>query len=579
MSTGLTRRGLAATDVRSVLSAAQPRTAGWALGVVFGILAALSTVALLATSAFLIARAAEQPPILYLSLAVVGVRAFALGRAFFRYLERLASHDAAFRQLETVRVDLLRRLIPLAPDGLGRSGRGSLLSSLVSDVDELQNLPLRVVQPLLTSVGVAAVAVWGVALLSPTAAVGLAVALAAAFVVGILVAGRVAASAERSIAPKRAALVDALLDYLGSLDILIAYGAEKSARGRVDDADRDLTRALTSRSLGAGVAAAAMSLFSGLAVAGALVAGIPALSPSGPGSLSGPGLAVLVLVPLAVFEVVASVPLAVSAWRQVRSSADRIARVAPLSVPDEIPVTSGSGERESDAVAPMLELSNASARWPGATRPAIQIPSFTLREGERVLIEGASGAGKTTLAHLLVRFLDHTGEYRLSGQDVRELPIATVRSVVGLCEQIPYLFDESLRQNLLFAKDTATDDELFAVLDRVGLGRWAAARGGLDSRVGERGALVSGGQAQRIALARALLRDFPVIVFDEPTANVEADLAEALIRDLLDAGGDGQRSIVLISHGDVADDLVDRRIRVAGGILGGNASEPEDLLL
>ncbi|SFN90448.1 thiol reductant ABC exporter subunit CydC [Mycetocola miduiensis] len=554
-------------DVRSILSIAQPRTAGWVWGVVFGVLAALSTVALMATSAYLITRASEQPPILYLSMAVVGVRAFALGRALFRYLERLTSHDAAFRQLETVRVDLLRRLIPLAPDGLGRARRGSLLSSLVSDVDELQNLPLRVVQPLLTSVGVAAIAVWVVALLSPTAAVGLVIAFIAAFGVGIVVAGRVSASAERSLAPKRAALVDALIDYLGSLDVLIAYGAEESGRRKVEAADRDLTRALTARSLGAGIAAAALSLFSGIAVAWSLVAGIPALATTGTGPLSGPGLAVIVLVPLAVFEVVASVPLAVSAWREVRSSAQRIARVAPNEVPVEIRVDGGTSERMPVPVAPAMELEGVSASWPGASAPALSVASLAIGQGERVLIEGASGAGKTTLAHVLVRFLDHTGTYRLSGQDVRELPVEEVRRFVGLCEQIPYLFDESVRQNLLFAKDTATDAELLAVLDRVGLGDWVAARGGLDARVGERGSLVSGGQAQRIAVARALLRDFPVLVLDEPTANVEADLAGALLQDLLQASGD--RTVLLISHGDVPAGLVNRRVRVVDGVLVG----------
>ncbi|MET1016726.1 MAG: thiol reductant ABC exporter subunit CydC [Leifsonia flava] len=551
--------------VAGVLRSAQPRTAGWAAGVVFGILAASSTVALLATSAYLITRAAEQPPILYLSMAVVGVRAFALGRAVFRYLERLASHDAAFRQLEVVRVDLLRRLLPLAPDGLGRSRRGSMLSALVSDVDELQNLPLRVVQPLLTSLGVAAIAVWVVALLSPAAALGLAVCLAAGGVLGSLAASRVAASAERSIAPHRAALADAVLDYLSSLEVLIAYGAEEEARQRVSRADRDLTRALTRRAGGAGLAAAVLSLCAGLAVVWALLTGIPALATPAEGGIDGPALAVIALVPLAVFEIIAAVPLAVGAWRQVRSSAERIAGLAPSDVPAELSHNAGTEVLAGDPHAPVVDLVDVAVRWPGQATPALLVPRLTIHRGERVLVEGASGSGKTTLAHLLVRFLDHEGEYLLSGQEVRTVGDDAIRTVVGLCEQTPYLFDESVRQNLLFARDSATDDDLVDVLDRVGLSGWLASRGGLDARVGERGALVSGGQAQRIALARALLHDFPVIIFDEPTANVEADLADALLDDLLVASG--ERTVVLISHEDLRPGLVDRRVRVADGIL------------
>ncbi|HYP74099.1 MAG TPA: ATP-binding cassette domain-containing protein, partial [Microbacterium sp.] len=180
---------------------------------------------------------------------------------------------------------------------------------------------------------------------------------------------------------------------------------------------------------------------------------------------------------------------------------------------------------------------------------------------------GASGAGKTTLADVLVRFLEPSaGTYSLGGTDVRSLPADAVRRTVGLCEQQPMLFDEDIRQNLLFARDTATDAELEAVLERVGLGAWLRDRGGLDARVGERGALVSGGQAQRIALARGILRAFPVLVLDEPTAGVDPAASDALLMDLLGAVGPDQ-AVVLISHVAVPDGLVDRTVRLDAGMI------------
>jgi len=159
-----------------------------------------------------------------------------------------------------------------------------------------------------------------------------------------------------------------------------------------------------------------------------------------------------------------------------------------------------------------------------------------------------------------VRFLEYTGSYTLDGIEARTLSPAAIRQVVGLCEQRPWLFDDSIRQNLLFARDTATDADLLAVLDRVGLGAWTRARGGLDARVGERGALVSGGQAQRIALARALLADFRILIVDEPTANVDADRGDRLVRDILTLAAADGRAVLLISHTPVPEDLITGRV-------------------
>ncbi|MFB2555110.1 thiol reductant ABC exporter subunit CydC [Herbiconiux liangxiaofengii] len=543
-----------------VLRLAQPRPARFAPGVVLGLLSALCAVGLLAVSAWLITRAAEQPPILFLSAAMVGVRAFALGRASFRYLERLVSHDAAFATLPDLRVGVYERLVPVAPDGLGSRRSGDLLSRLVSDVDEQQNLPLRVVQPIVVS-GLTALAIVVVVwLLLPAAGLVLAASLLAAFLVGTVLNTALSGRAERSIAELRGRHQAEIADYLTHLDVLTAYGAADAARRDLASVDRDLTGALRRRAIGAGVTAASVTLFAGMATVLALVVGVPML---GSGGFDGPALAVVALVPMAAFEVFAMIPLATGAWRQVRSSADRIASVVPDEVPAGIPVDGPAAVRPAPTAPVRIELDGVTARWPGADADALGPVTLSLSPSDRVLVRGASGAGKTTLAHVLVRFLDHSGSYRLDGHDVRDYPADAVRTVVGLCEQRPHLFDDDLRQNLLFARDTATDDELEAVLDRVGLGEWMRARGGLTARVGEHGGLVSGGQAQRIALARALLADFPVLVLDEPTANVDPDRADALVADLLGAAASDDRAVLLISHTPIDPALVTRTLDLA----------------
>jgi ATP-binding cassette subfamily C protein CydC len=182
--------------------------------------------------------------------------------------------------------------------------------------------------------------------------------------------------------------------------------------------------------------------------------------------------------------------------------------------------------------------------------------TFSLRAGECLLVEGPSGSGKTTLAHVLVRFLDYSGTYELNDVDVRKIPVEQVREIVGLVEQSPHLFSQSIRQNLLFAQPDASDEDLMSALKRVGLSEWVTQRGGLDAEVGEKGALVSGGQAQRLALARALLHDFPVLVLDEPTANVDPGQADALIRDVLEASRSAHRAVIVISHVPVPEALI-----------------------
>lgn len=548
----------ARADRRAVLRASLPPLRAFAPALALGVLASGSAVALLATSAWLIARSAEQPPILFLGFAIVGVRAFALGRAVFRYVERLVAHDAAFRALSTLRVSIVRRLLPVAPDGLQGVRQGDLLTALVRDVDALQDLPLRVLQPFVTALTVAGLSVIGVAWVSPAAAGVLLVGLLATCVIAAAVLQGLSREADQRIAPLRGAFADAVLEYLTRWETLRAFGADESRRERVVALDAQLRRAQSRQSAAAGSVAALFTLGGGLSVLATLLVTEPALDVA---AITGPQLVMLVLVPLAVLEVVAALPGALSAWWRVRASADRIVQVIPGTVPGSLPTP--PAVPVALPTGPLaVRLRGLSAGWPGASAPAIAGVDLDLAPGDRVVVDGSSGAGKTTLAHVLVRFLDHEGDFTLGGVDVHDLHPDEVRRHIVLCEQSPHLFDESIRQNLIFARDTATDADLMAVLERVGLGEWCRERGGLDAPVGERGRLVSGGEAQRIALARALLTDAPVLMLDEPTANVDPERAESLLDELLGAAASPDRAVLVISHTPIPERMVTARVHL-----------------
>ncbi|MEI3868616.1 thiol reductant ABC exporter subunit CydC [Microbacterium sp. CCNWLW134] len=552
----------ARTSARSILRGALPPAPRWVPTILTGLAAEASAVALLAVSACLIVRASEQPPVLYLSLAVVGVRFFALSRAAARYLERLFGHDAALGQLVRTRTDLVRRLVPLAPDGLSRTRSGSVLGALVDDVDELQDLPLRVIQPLASSALVAALSVILVGLVWWPAALTLLACLALAAVTAAVWGWAAGSRAERAVAPLRARVTEALMDHFSALDVLHAYGATETSRARIDAADRALRRAVVRRAGAQAATTAVVSVAAGVASIAAVLVSAPAVAS---GALSGPGLAVVVLVPMAVFEVFTVVPLAAAAWRRVHAAATRIADAVPDALPTElVSDRPGPPTGMGPSLGEGLSLRGVTARWPGSAEAVLRGVDLDVAPGERVLVSGASGAGKTTLAHVLVRFLEAGGDYTIGGVPVTAFSSDDVRRTIGLVEQHPMLFDDNIRQNLLFARPTASDAHLERALERVGLWDWVGRRGGLDARVGERGAWVSGGQAQRLALARALLRGFPVLVLDEPTAGVDPAAADELLRDLLSAAG-SEQAVILISHADVPAGGVDRVVRLEAG--------------
>ncbi|MFF7439982.1 thiol reductant ABC exporter subunit CydD [Streptomyces sp. NPDC008122] len=550
-----TRRTAALARVRAQARELKGRIA---LALLLGSLALGSAVGLMAVSGWLISRASEQPPVLYLMMAVTATRAFGIGRAVFRYAERLVSHDAVLRMLADLRVSVYRRLERIAPAGLGRTRRGDLLARLVQDVDALQDYWLRWLLPvgaaLLVGVGSVGFTAW----MLPEAGAVLAVGLLIAGVAVPAAGGALARRAERRLAPARGALATAVADLLRGCAELTVSGALRGRIERARDADRALTsiasRQAAATALGAGLSA----LVCGLTVAAAALVGVQAVRD---GRLDGVALAVIVLTPLAAFEAVTGLPLAVQYRQRVKRSAERVFEVLDAPVPVREPRTPAAPPASPFP----LELSGLSARYAGQERLALDGFGLTLEAGRRVAVVGASGSGKTTLAQVLLRFLDvEHGTYRLGGVPAWELDGDAVRRFVGLCAQDAHLFDSSVRENLRLAKVGADDGELREALRRARLLDWVdGLPAGLDTLVGEHGSRLSGGQRQRLALARALLADFPVLVLDEPAEHLDLATADALTDDLLRAT-EG-RTTVLITHRLHGLDAVDEVVVLDGG--------------
>ncbi|TDE15121.1 thiol reductant ABC exporter subunit CydC [Jiangella asiatica] len=525
------------------------------LAVSASVVTELAALALMGTAAWLLARAAQQPPLAALSLAIVGVRAFATARGVFRYGERLAGHDAALRALATLRGRVYDALVPLAPSGLPAYRSADLLSRMVSDVEAVQDLVVRVLVPVSTAVVVAGVAVGFTALVLPPAAVVLAIGLALAGVVVPLLMVSAARRTARRLAPARAELAERHTDLLhGSAD-LAAFGATEQALTDAERAGERLARLERGTALTTALGGAGSMLVQGATTVAVTVLALDA------GSLAGVMVPVLALVALISFEPVLPLVPAVQRLLESRASMRRV-----LAVLDARPPVA---EPASPLPAPgrdvTVELRSVSVRYPEASRDAVDGVDLRLTPGRRVAVVGTSGSGKSTLLACLMRFIEPSaGTVLLNGHDVRDYDGDDVRAVITGVTQDAHLFHTTIRENLRLARPDASDDDLLGALELARLRDWVSSLpAGLDTEVGEGGGQVSGGQRQRLALARALLADPPVVLLDEPTEGLDPQTADELVADLL-ATTRG-RSTVLVTHRLFGLDGVDEVVVLHAG--------------
>ncbi len=514
-----------------------------ALSVFLGAMTIAASVGLMGTSAWLISMAALRPSIAELQVAIVGVRFFGIVRGIARYLERLVSHGVTFRLLARLRVWFYEKLEPLAPARLMTYRAGDLLNRIIADVETLENFYVRAVAPPLVAliiVGGTALFLGGYHPLLGWTYLGFALLLGLALpLLNRLLSREVGAR----LAGLRSALRARAVDYLQGLADLLAFGRGADFRGRLQTESLEYGRAQQQMAQISGLSSAANVLLTNLGMWSVLALTIPPVSR---GELNGVLLATLALLSQASFEAVQPLPQAAQVLSLSLQSARRLFEIveqAPAppargSTPVGVPALREAG----------LQVQGLTFTYPGAQQAALQQVSFTLPPGKKMAVVGPSGAGKSTLLYLLLRFWDAPpGCIRLRNRDLLEVSEEALREQMSVISQRTYLFNASVRENLLLANPHASADEVEAATRRAQIHDFILSLPqGYETRVGERGLRLSGGERQRLAIARALLRRAPILLLDEPTANLDPLTERLILQDILDVAA--EHSLLLVTH-------------------------------
>lgn len=498
------------------------------LGVLLAIITLLASIGLLTLSGwFLSASAVVGVSGVYFNymLPAAGVRAGAIVRTAGRYCERLVSHNATFRVLEHLRVTTFSKLLPLSPAGLARFRQGELLNRMVADVDTLDHLYLRVISPLTGAFVVIVVITLGLSVLD----VGLAYTLGGIMLATLLLlpplfyrAGRPVGEA---LTEQRGQYRQQLTAWLQGHAELTIFGAATAAQRQLDETEIRWQQAQYQQASLSAISQAMMLFISGIAVVVMLW-----MSSAGVGDALPPGalIALFVFCALAAFEALAPVTGAFQHLGQVIASANRVTQI--ISQPPEVVFPT---EKQPAPTKVEISIADLGFTYPNQTHPVLQEINLSISPGQRVAILGATGCGKSTLLQLLTRAWDPTqGEIALNQLALSSFDEARLRASMSLVPQRVHVFSATLRDNLSLAAPDAGDEKLCAMLDLVGLSKLYV-DDGLDAWLGEGGRTLSGGELRRLALARALLHDAPLLLLDEPTEGLDAE-TEHHILTLLD---------------------------------------------
>lgn len=521
-----------------------------------------SAVALAAVAAWLIARAAQMPSPADVALAAVMVRFFGISRGVFRYVERLASHDAALRGVVRLREATYERLASASARTVLSLRRGDIVARAGADLDAVGDAVVRSIIPVGVAAIVSCLAVAVVGSQLPVAGVALALALLLAAAVPALLTARSARVAAAAGVLAHADVTTATLAAIEGAAEHRVWDDAGAARDELARANRAFEDAADAAARPAALAAGAQALFAGLGLVVALWLGVRAASA---GDVSGPAAAVVALTPLAAFEAVGAIPAAIMQYFRSSAAATRLATMADGEADgdadadaDAEPDVGRAAELGAD---PALVLAGLSAGWPDATptRPV----TARVRPGRVLAIVGRSGVGKTTLLLTIAGALPaRAGGATFGGRPLRP---ADAGPTYALTLEDAHVFGTSVLENLRVARGDVTEAEAWAALERVGLATWARALpAGIATELGSGGHTVSGGERRRLLIARALVSRAPLHLVDEPGEHLDDD-GIAAFGAYLDAMRAEGRSVVVVTHDDAVMAMTDEVVSLDGG--------------
>lgn len=514
------------------------------LGLVLMITGLASSIGLLTTSGWFLAATAIAGlgTLFNFFYPSASVRGLAIGRTLFRYFEKLVTHDATFRILAKLRVQVFEKIIPLSPAVLNRYRNSDLLNRLVSDVDTLDSLYLRLIAPFITAIFVILAMCIGLSFVNAPLALGLGVSLLLLVFVIPTVFYQLGKKFGDKLVHSRALYRTQFLEFIQAQAELLLFNAEDKLKDNMAKTEANWQADQQKEANLSGFSTALSLFLNGLIIA--VMLWFSSQAEFGNDEYRMAFIALFTFAALASFEILMPLGSAFLHIGQVIASAERVTDII-----EQQPLVTFNGKAEFDQNATtLIEAKDLSFTYPERQNRALENLNLTIQKGQKVAILGKTGSGKSTLLQLLVRNYDaKQGQLFLAGKPIVDYAEDTLRSQFCFLTQRVHVFSDTLRQNLQFASAVnISDEKMIEVLNQVGLGKLLEQEQGLDIWLGDGGRPLSGGEQRRLGLARILLNDAPILLLDEPTEGLDRETERQILRLILAHAEN--KTLIMVTH-------------------------------